>query len=226
MNQPAAAEVGAEAIEIRAGAQTDLFRDPGTSGSISNAPVFYRAAPAEFTVGATVSPGFGATYDAGAIVFWLNEESWVKLAFEYTDLGYPAIVSVVTRERSDDCNGERMREGDTVALRVSRREGLLGLYYAVDGGSWKMHRLLSLAGAAGVADPADGAAGADAGDAEGGAGGAAGVAVPARGPGRGQQMVEPRIGLSAQSPTGQGCTVRFTDLSWDDAAVRDFRAGV
>jgi hypothetical protein len=124
----------------------------------------------------------------------------VKLAYEYTDLGYPAIVSVATRGRSDDCNGEPVGRGE-VWLKVSRRENLLGLYYSLDGEMWKMHRLLQLPEAAhSRTDSGSGAA-----DASGGPGW--------------------RIGVAAQSPTGNGCPVDFRELSWSDRALDDFRKG-
>ena len=36
---------------------------------------------------------------------------------------------------------------------------------------------------------------------------------------------QPQVGFLAQSPTGQGCSVRFSDIRFDEAALTDLRDG-
>lgn len=145
IGKPVDPEVEESRVVFGAAGKSDYFRDPASETVIGNAPYFWREAPRAFTLTALVKPGFQATYDAGALFYYANEEHWSKLAYEYTDMDYPAIVSVVTRGRSDDCNGEPWPSGE-VWLRVSRKEGTLGFYYSEDGKNWKMHRLLAVPG--------------------------------------------------------------------------------
>ena len=191
MGEPQQLRHDEDQVSFAAAGGTDFFRDPASTDAIDNAPYLYRDAPSQFTFSVRVEPEFASRYDAGAILCYRDPETWVKLAYEYTDLGYPAIVSVVTRERSDDCNGEPV-SGGQVWLKVSRRETLLGLYYSLDGRQWKMHRLLQ------IPEPADSALGSSG---------------------------SWRVGVAAQSPTGDACRVGFRDLSWSDRAVDDFRTG-
>jgi hypothetical protein len=204
MGEPQQVRHGDSGVSFIAPGRTDFFRDPASREAIDNAPYLYRDAPSHFTFSTRVVPGFASRYDAGAILCYRDPESWVKLAYEYTDLGYPAIVSVATRGRSDDCNGEPVSLGE-VWLKVSRRESLLGLYYSFDGEAWKMHRLLQLPGAAYSGAGSKAGSGSGSADASGGPGW--------------------RIGVAAQSPTGDGCPVDFRELSWSDRAVDDFRKG-
>ncbi len=98
---------------------------------------------------ATIRPDFSDTYDAGTIFAWIDKDHWIKLAFEATDLGYPAVVSVVTEGTSDDANGQRI-DDRAVRLKLSRRGALWGLHWAsadrsgTDSAEWRMVRYLRL----------------------------------------------------------------------------------
>jgi hypothetical protein len=129
-------------VAFAAGPETDFFRDPASEANLSSAPFLSRPAPQQFTLTVRARPELASTYDAAALLLYADREHWVKLACELTDMGYPAIVSVVTRGRSDDCNGEPQPAGEA-RLRLSRRGNTLGLYYAAADG-WKMHRLLTV----------------------------------------------------------------------------------
>ena len=143
MGTPTGPEISQQAISFTAGGKTDFFRDPASDMEIANAPFFFRKAPQSFTLTVRLSPEFAATYDAGALLYYMDERRWAKLAYEQTDMGYPAVVSVVTRDRSDDCNGEPWSSG-ALRLRVSRRGGTIGFYYGAEGNEWKMKRLFVL----------------------------------------------------------------------------------
>lgn len=71
------------------------------------------------------------------------EDTWMKLAYENSDTGHPAIVSIVTRERSDDCNGERA-EGD-VWLQICRKGNMFSMHYSEDNQHWKLVRIFFFA---------------------------------------------------------------------------------
>ncbi len=185
-NEPDSFVHDGNTVTITAAGGTDYFNDPASDVRKASAPVLYREVDGDFTVEGRVAPAFGATYDAGAIVFYCTDDVWAKLAFEQTDLGSTSVVTVVTNGLSDDANGEVV-DGDAVHLKMSRRGDVLGLYYSLDGRGWRMVRLLALP-------------------------------VP---PG-----ATANVGISAQSPTGSGCTVTFSELAFAKRAVTEMRGGV
>ncbi len=122
---------------------TDYFIDLHANVKKANAPFYYERVDFDFEIRVYIKPHFKSTYDAGAILILEDEEHWIKAAFEKTDLGYPAAVSVVTREASDDCNGERIDEED-LFLRVLRRGDYFAIHHSRVGTDWKMLRYFYL----------------------------------------------------------------------------------
>lgn len=83
--------------------------------------------------------GFGAAFDAGALILWVHDRSWAKLCFEYSQRGKGTVVSVVTRDVSDDCTSFVV-EASEVWLRVSRRWPAFVFHASVDGRDWNFIR--------------------------------------------------------------------------------------
>ncbi|MFW5695118.1 MAG: DUF1349 domain-containing protein [Alkalispirochaeta sp.] len=125
----------------------DFFIDPKDRRTVADAPFWYRTEPEDFSLSVTVRPSFVSTFDAGALLAMIDDTHWVKLAFEFTDMGFPAVVSVVTREFSDDANGQKIN-AETVRLRISRRGNLWALHWADVGtysdAPWRMLRYFRL----------------------------------------------------------------------------------
>ncbi len=184
-NKPDTYAIKDKQIIIHAPAKTDYFEDPLSDYSMSNAPFFYREISADFTFCCTILPEFKSTYDAGAVLFYADKKQWIKFAFENTDLGYPAVVSVVTNEKSDDCNGQKI-EADSITLKISRKQKVIGLYYSPNNSDWKMARLFHFP--------------------------------------HGSQN-STLLGISAQSPMGNGCRVIFKNFEIKNEAIPDFRKG-
>ena len=128
---------------LSAGAGTDLFIDPATGQCKMDGAQFYSPVIGDFIFQARVDVPFSATYDAGALFVRSSPDTWAKLAYEQTDLGYPAAVSVVTRTVSDDCNGPRL-SGPSVKLKIVRKGGLFVFFYAENNGPDQMLRYFSL----------------------------------------------------------------------------------
>lgn len=130
-------------LQITAGATTDLFNDPATPGKSSNsAPVAFFTPPhSAFLLSAKVKVEFGATYDAGTLQVYFDENLWGKLCFEYSPQCIPMVVSVVTRGESDDCNSVAI-EGHEVYLRVAYNENTqtCAFHYSLDGSYWHLVR--------------------------------------------------------------------------------------
>lgn len=176
--------VSDEELTITAGANTDWFIDPKGSVNKSDAPVALFTPPDKnFVLQARVTVDFRSTFDAGVLFVYEDSGHWAKLCFEYSPQGQPMIVSVVTRELSDDCNSVPI-DGNSVYLRIHHKENTWAFHYSRDARTWHMVRYFSL--------------GADS---------------------------SPHVGFSAQSPTGQECSVVFSDIRYEERAIADIRNG-
>jgi hypothetical protein len=110
-----------EQLTIQAGATTDWFSDPAGAQRKDDAPsALFASADQEFTLSARVRVAFASTFDAGAL-----------------------LVSVVTRDVSDDCNSSTLAE-DSVFLRITRRQAILAFHYSLDGHVWQLVRYFTL----------------------------------------------------------------------------------
>lgn len=107
------------------------------------------AGDTDFQFVARVRVGFAGTFDAGVLLVWLHERAWAKLCFEYSPDGEPMVVSVVTREVSDDANSFVV-DGDQVWLRVSRIGRVYAFHASLDGQTWRFVRAFAF----GSDDPA------------------------------------------------------------------------
>ncbi|HEY7022930.1 MAG TPA: DUF1349 domain-containing protein [Ktedonobacterales bacterium] len=134
-------------LTIQAGAVTDWFSDPAGSQRKDDAPsALFASADPEFTLSARVRVAFASTFDAGALLAYMRDDVWAKLCFEYSPQGQPMIVSVVTRDVSDDCNSSPLVE-DSVFLRITRRKAILAFHYSLDGDVWQLVRYFTLGNA-------------------------------------------------------------------------------
>jgi uncharacterized protein len=133
-----------------AAARTDIFIDPGgattlNAESMLNAAALLGAAPeGDFQFSARVTVDFGATYDAGVLLLWIDDRHWAKLCFEFSPAREPMVVSVVTRGVSDDANAYVVT-GRSVWLRVSRIDHAYGYHASTDGQRWRMIRFFRVA---------------------------------------------------------------------------------
>jgi regulation of enolase protein 1 (concanavalin A-like superfamily) len=135
----------ASTLAAMAGPRTDIFIDPGgpttlDAESMLNAATLLGAPPAgDFRLSARVTVGFGATYDAGVLLLWIDERHWGKLCYEFSPAREPMIVSVVTRGVSDDANAFVV-SGPAVWLRLSRIDQAYAYHASTDGKQWRMIR--------------------------------------------------------------------------------------
>jgi uncharacterized protein len=132
-------------IRVYVQPQVDYFQDPAGIHQKDDAPYLWLSTTGDFVAQAHVRPGFNTTWDAAALMARFDEQHWVKLCFESTDLGTTAAVSVVTNGKSDDANGADLAVPD-LWLQVFRAGDIFGLHYALDGKNWRMVRLFRLEG--------------------------------------------------------------------------------
>lgn len=143
INPPETFKESPDSLIIEALAGTDFFIDIQGEYQKKNAHLYLAEIEGDFVLTCRVEPHFKTTYDAGGLFIRLDDEHWVKYAFEMTDLGYQSVVSIVTDKISDDCNGERI-EADRVWLRICRKDDCWALHHSEDGVVWKMSRYFRL----------------------------------------------------------------------------------
>lgn len=178
------------AAEIVSGPGTDYFVDPGYTDvpdeyTRLNADTLLGEVPAgDFQLVARVEADLRATYDAGVLLLRQGDRQWAKLCLEYSPSGQPMIVSVVTRDVSDDANALTLPSA-TSWLRIARKGPVIAFHASPDGQHWAMIRVFVL----------------------------------------GAATTPTWVGLLAQSPSGDGCRVRFGDAHYLPHATESIRDG-
>ena len=139
----------ASTLTATAAARSDIFIDPGgattlNAESMLNAATLLGTPPAgDFQLSARATVGFGATFDAGVLLLWIDERHWGKLCFEFSPAQEPMVVSVVTRGVSDDANAFVV-SGQSVWLRASRIDHAYAYHASTDGRHWRMIRFFRI----------------------------------------------------------------------------------
>ncbi|HEY8644843.1 MAG TPA: DUF1349 domain-containing protein [Gaiellaceae bacterium] len=146
---PGAAELGESSLAFAAGPRTDLFADPAGGEPKTDAPLLLGRPNGDFQLRARVSAPLAATFDAAALVVWASPTAWGKLALEYSPQREAMIVSVVTRDVSDDANSFTVLEA-LAWLRVSRSGETVAFHASVDGLWWSLIRFFTFPGAGGA----------------------------------------------------------------------------
>ncbi len=131
-------------LVLAAGARTDWFVDPQRASEPKlNAPALVGEVAGDFLLSARVTVDFAQTYDAGVLVVYANDSVWAKLCFEYSPQHEPMVVSVVTRDVSDDCNSFVV-DGASVWLRIARIGTAFAFHASTDGSNWSFVRHFGL----------------------------------------------------------------------------------
>ena len=139
----------ARAVVATAPAHTDLYINPGggdssDAESMMNAPTLLGSPPAgDFQLSARVAVDFTAQYDAGVLLLWIDERHWAKFCFEFSPAAEPMVVSVVTRDHSDDANAFTVPDR-SVWLRVSRVDHVYAFHASTEGQTWSLIRVFTL----------------------------------------------------------------------------------
>ena len=136
------------AVAANALAHTDLYINPGGSdsgdaASMLNAATLLGTPPrGDFQFSARVSVDFVAQFDAGVLLIWLDERHWAKFCFEFSPAAEPMVVSVVTREVSDDANAFVITER-SIWLRVLRVGEVYAFHASTDATRWRLVRVFA-----------------------------------------------------------------------------------
>jgi hypothetical protein len=129
-------------VEINSGAKTDFFNEPDGKHKYANAPMLLTLLNNKepFTFTARVCPEFAETYDAGAVYVFVNEDKWLKFAFEMDEKKRTRMVTVRTNGTSDDNNHDVVAEKQAY-LKISSDTESIGYYYSIDSVDWQLVRV-------------------------------------------------------------------------------------
>jgi regulation of enolase protein 1 (concanavalin A-like superfamily) len=134
--------VTAAELTLQSTEKTDYFNEPDGKTKYGNAPLLLAALDNRkpFTFSARLTPTFAKTYDAGALYLYADRDHWLKFAFEMDERMLTRIVTVRTRETSDDNNHDVVAAA-AVWLRISSNGESVGFYYSVDNSAWQLVRV-------------------------------------------------------------------------------------
>ena len=130
-------------IEITSGAETDFFIEPGTPPyDKSNAPLLLKTVDntKPFTFSFKTTPVLNVKYDAGMAFIFIDNKSWLKFAFEADERMNKRLVTVKTKDFSDDNNHDAVNS-PSVYLKISSDTKVVGFYYSIDGKVWQLVRV-------------------------------------------------------------------------------------
>ena len=140
-NVPLKFSVQKEGLTILAGAKTDMFRDPNVTYNTDNAPKLLFTPDDNFVLSAGIQHSFANKWDGGAIVLMQDSLNWIKFCFEKDYTGAKRVVSVVTKDISDDCNSVEI-PGNKVFYKIAKADNVITLYYSTDNKKWFLVRHL------------------------------------------------------------------------------------
>jgi len=166
-------------LTIVAGRETDMFRDPNVTYNTDNAPKLLFKADSNFILTVAIEHHFLHKWDGGAIVIKQDSLNWIKFCFEKDYTGARRVVSVVTRDISDDCNSVEINK-NRIFYKVAKAGNVITLYYSNDNKKWFLVRHLQF-----------------------------------------NTDKELHIGFLAQSPTGDQCEVKFSQITYRVKKIKD-----
>jgi regulation of enolase protein 1 (concanavalin A-like superfamily) len=138
-NKPIQYSVKKDTLIIVAGEKTDMFRDPNVTYNTDNAPKLLFKADSNFILSTAIEHSFLNKWDGGAIVIKQDSLNWIKFCFEKDYTGAKRVVSVVTKDVSDDCNSVEIKS-NRVFYKVAKADNVITLYYSIDNRKWFLIR--------------------------------------------------------------------------------------
>lgn len=144
LNEPVEFRIEENELHVTTGSKSDFFNNPEDHSITCTAPLLYRLVKGDFVATALVKPDFSSMWNAASLMVHMDSLNWIKLAFENSDATGKSIVSVVTRDVSDDANGVILDAYDSIWLRIIRKKNLYALHWSMNGEEYKMARLSAM----------------------------------------------------------------------------------
>lgn len=130
-------------LVMEAPARTDWFNDPTSTTRTSSAPALVFQPEGDFCLSACIVADLVSDFDAGVLFVHDGPDDYAKFCFERSPKGANTIVSVVTRDVSDDSNGPEVA-GNSIRYRVARVGEAYAFHSSLDGVTWDLIRLFRL----------------------------------------------------------------------------------
>lgn len=130
-------------IKLTSAGKTNLFNSPGGNYSVQNAPMVLFKPDSNFILRAKITAKLKEVYDVASLVIFQDENLWAKLCFENSVDKEATVVSVVTRDFSDDCNSVKISE-DYIYFVIAKKGDEFSFHYSTDGIKWDLVRHFKL----------------------------------------------------------------------------------
>lgn len=140
-NEPKSFSTKENGFQISSGPKTDMFRDPNATYNTDNAPKVLFQPDSNFVLSASIEHTFESKWDGGAIVLKADSANWIKFCFEKDYTGAHRVVSVVTKNISDDCNSIAVNS-NSISFKIAKAGKVITLYASQDGRQWLLIRHL------------------------------------------------------------------------------------
>ncbi|UOY06843.1 DUF1349 domain-containing protein [Muricauda sp. SCSIO 64092] len=144
LNEPRSFELNNGILKVIAEKETDFFNNPEDHKKTATAPMLYKELKGDFVAKALVRPDFSSLWNAVALMVHIDNDNWIKFAFENSDATGRSIVSVVTKKTSDDANGVILKDQDQIWLKLVRKDNNYSMLWSKNGKEYKMTRLSTL----------------------------------------------------------------------------------
>lgn len=138
-NQPQSFQIQHNLLQIVAGEKTDMFRDPNVTYNTDNAPKLLFQPDEDFVLTTAIEHSFSSKWDGGALVLKSDSLNWIKFCYEKDYTGARRVVSVVTKDISDDCNSVQLKR-NKVYYKMAKAGKRVTLYYSINGTEWFLVR--------------------------------------------------------------------------------------
>jgi len=145
LNEPKSFQIENGTLKVVAEKETDFFNNPEDKKKTSTAPVLFKEINGDFVAKVLVRPDFTSLWNAVALMVHIDNDNWIKFAFENSDATGKSIVSVVTKNVSDDANGAILNDQDQIWLKIVRRDDIYSMLWSKNGEDFKMARLTTMA---------------------------------------------------------------------------------
>ncbi len=144
MNEPNSYEIKDGSMRVTVEKGTDFFNNPEDLSVTATAPFLFQEMTGDFVATALVKPDFTSMWNAVALMVHIDDDHWIKFAFENSDATGKSIVSVVTKGVSDDANGVILRSDNEIWLKLVRKNNIYSMFWSKYGSDYKMVRLTTL----------------------------------------------------------------------------------
>ncbi len=144
MNPPQSFDISNGILTVEAPKGSDFFNNPEDGQITGNAPFLFTEIKGDFVVKAQIQPDFSSQWNAISLMIHIDENHWIKFAFENSDATGPSIVTVITKNLSDDANGVVLENSKAIWLKLIRKGDNYSMLWSQDDSDYKMARLTTL----------------------------------------------------------------------------------